>query len=187
MGAGALLPLKPEEKAPTPLCPPAPATGTSASAACVFSRPETSCAPASMGAGALVIFSGFSAVSKCLHSMRWRPPAMGVAAAIMMRFRSCPFPTQGAKVVMLKPFCTYLWGAHPQVRHMRTAHQELDMQKPAEKPEISAGAHWASMRAAVPATCGVAMDVPESVMYRPPRPVDSTCTPGAAMCTVLAP
>ncbi len=45
---GALvLPLpKPDEKVPTPALPPAALTGTSASAACVLSRPETSCAPA---------------------------------------------------------------------------------------------------------------------------------------------
>ena len=121
MGAGALLPLKPEEKAPTPLCAPAAFTGTSASAACAFSRPDTSCAPAGTWAGALDMFPRLCAVSRCLHSVRRRPPGMGVAHAIMMRFRSCPFPTLGAKVVMLKPFCTYLWSAHHQVRHMRTA------------------------------------------------------------------
>lgn len=38
-------------------------------------------------------------------------------------------------------------------------------------------------RAAAPATCGLAMDVPEIVLYPPPRHVDSTHTPGAAMST----
>ena len=48
-------------------------------------------------------------------------------------------------------------------------------------------AHCASMSAAVPATCGVAIEVPVSWMYRPPSPVDSTFTPGAITCTVFVP
>lgn len=36
---------------------------------------------------------------------------------------------------------------------------------------------------AAPATCGLAVDVPESVRYVPPSYVDSTCAPGAASST----
>ena len=53
--------------------------------------------------------------------------------------------------------------------------------------ESEAGAHCAIIRAAVPATCGVAMDVPVSWIYSPPSPVDSTFTPGAITCTVFVP
>ena len=81
MGAGALLPLlKPEEKAPTPLCSPAVFTGTSASAACVFSRPDTSCAPAGTGARALVMCARFITapvqVEAGVHlGWAWQPPS----------------------------------------------------------------------------------------------------------------
>ena len=36
---------------------------------------------------------------------------------------------------------------------------------------------------ATPATCGVAIEVPDSVKYPPPRRVDRTSTPGAAIST----
>ena len=48
-------------------------------------------------------------------------------------------------------------------------------------------AYWANMSAAVPATCGVDMEVPDRVMYRPPSPVDRTLTPGAITSTDFLP
>jgi hypothetical protein len=43
---------------------------------------------------------------------------------------------------------------------------------------------WMShSRAAAPATCGAAIEVPENPMYPPPRLVEMMSTPGAAIST----